>query len=227
LAVTLIASQGYEPVRTFLFADLAGFTALTEAHGDEEAAGRVDEFEAVVGELVARCHGETVKTIGDAVMLHVHEPAEAVHLGLAIVRTLGERSRFPVVRVGIHTGTAVARAGDWLGSGVNVAARVTGAASGDEVLFTETTRELAGPLDGVEVEARGSVRLRNVPEPVRLFRARARHDGHAGLPIDPVCRMAVADEHCAGRLVYEGVEYCFCSLDCVASFARDPSAHLE
>jgi adenylate cyclase len=213
-------------MRTFLFADLAGFTALTEAHGDEEAAELVGEFEAVVGALVEQHRGETVKTIGDAVMIHVHDPGEAIHLGLAIVQTLGARSRFPVVRVGIHTGTAVERSGDWLGSGVNVAARVTGAATGDEVLLTETTRELAGPLDGVEVEARGAVRLRNIPEPVRLFRALARHDDRAGLPVDPVCRMTVADEHCAGRIVYGGVEYCFCSLDCVSAFARDPDAHL-
>jgi class 3 adenylate cyclase/YHS domain-containing protein len=214
-------------MRTFLFADLAGFTALTEAHGDEEAAELVGEFEQVVDGLVEQHRGETVKTIGDAVMIHVHEPAEAIHLGLAIVRALGARSRFPVVRVGMHTGTAVERSGDWLGSGVNVAARVTGAASGDEVLLTETTRELAGPLDGVEVEARGSVRLRNIPEPVRLYRALARHESQAGLPVDPVCRMTVADEHCAGRIVHGGVEYCFCSLDCVSAFARDPDAHLS
>jgi class 3 adenylate cyclase/YHS domain-containing protein len=214
-------------LRTFLFADLAGFTALTEAHGDEEAAELVGDFEAVVEGLVSSHGGETVKSIGDAVMVHVPEPANAVHLGLAIVQTLGERSRFPVVRVGIHSGTAVARSGDWLGSGVNVAARVTGAATGDEVLLTEATRSLAGDLEGVEVEGRGSVRLRNLPEPVRLFRARSRHEGRTGLPVDPVCRMTVADEHCAGRIVYGGVEYCFCSLDCVSAFARDPDAHLD
>jgi YHS domain-containing protein len=38
--------------------------------------------------------------------------------------------------------------------------------------------------------------------------------------------MTVADEHCAGRIVYGGVEYCFCSLDCVSAFAQDPDAHL-
>lgn len=211
---------------TFLFADLAGFTALTEAHGDEEAAELVDDFVEVIGELVPQYRGKTVKTIGDAVMVHVDEPAAAIHLGLAIVGTLGERSRFPVVRVGIHTGTAVSREGDWLGSGVNVAARVTGAASGDEVLLTEATHELAGPLEGVEIESRGSVRLRNVRDPVRLFRARGRHGGKTGLPVDPVCRMTVADEHCVGRLVYGGVEYCFCSLGCVAAFAEDPDAFL-
>jgi class 3 adenylate cyclase len=47
-------------LRTFLFADLAGFTALTEAHGDEEADELVGEFEAVVEGLVSRHGGETV-----------------------------------------------------------------------------------------------------------------------------------------------------------------------
>ena len=68
---------------TFVFADIAGFTALTEAHGDHDAAALVAEFcRSVRAELPA---GATeVKTIGDAVMLAIPDPGEAILLGLRI-----------------------------------------------------------------------------------------------------------------------------------------------
>jgi class 3 adenylate cyclase len=65
---------------TFVFADIAGFTALTEAHGDHEAATLVAEFCTEVKAELAQFGGTHVKSIGDALMLRVHEPADAVVL---------------------------------------------------------------------------------------------------------------------------------------------------
>ena len=67
---------------TFVFADIAGFTALTEAHGDEDAAALVAEFCATVGEELPASGGSQVKAIGDAVMLSIPDPGDAVLLGL-------------------------------------------------------------------------------------------------------------------------------------------------
>ena len=69
---------------TFLFADLAGFTALTEAHGDEQAADLAHEFESAAARLLPRHGAEQIKTIGDALMPRVDRPADAVKLGLAL-----------------------------------------------------------------------------------------------------------------------------------------------
>lgn len=224
-ALRLAAVPADSTDHTFLFADLAGFTALTEVHGDEEAAELVAEFCDVVRELLPGHGGEEVKTIGDAVMVRLDRPADGVRLGLAIVEALRHRPLLPVVRVGMHTGSAVERDGDWLGNGVNLAARVAGSASGDEVLLTQATRELAGPLDGIELESRGSVRFRNIQEPVHVFRALLSGARRESLPIDPVCRMTVAPEHCAGHLVHDGVGYYFCSLECASAFAQDPKRY--
>jgi len=115
-----------EQAHTFLFADLAGFTALTEAHGDEEAADLAAEFFDCVRDLLPEYGGEEVKTIGDAVMLRCERPDAAVELGLRIVDEVRKRDHFPVVRVGMHTGPATERSNDWFGAAVNVAARVSG-----------------------------------------------------------------------------------------------------
>jgi adenylate cyclase len=212
---------------TFLFADLAGFSALTEAHGDEEAVELALEFFELVRTLLADYEAEEVKTIGDAMMIRADDASKAVALGLSIVDELGTRPGFPIVRVGMHTGTAIERDGDWFGATVNLAARISAAAGGNQVLFSEATLEAAGSLGGVELSRHGDASFKNVREPVALYRAarEGRRDGT--LPIDPVCRMAVDSDHAAGQLRYEGELFFFCSLDCARQFAADPDHHIS
>jgi class 3 adenylate cyclase/YHS domain-containing protein len=207
---------------TFLFADIAGFTALTEAYGDEEAVAVVDAFCAAV-DVALPAGGIRVKSIGDAVMLRVPDPGDAIHLGLRMTRDLlGENGMFGV-RVGLHYGTAVEREGDYFGATVNLAARVASLAAGGEVLMTGQTAVLVPDLDGVVFESRGKHDLRNVAEPVEIFAAlRASDVGADELPIDPVCRMAVDPDRAAGRLTHEGTVYYFCSLPCAGHFASYP-----
>ena len=125
-----MAQRSEAAAQTFLFADLAGFTALTEAHGDDQAADLVGGFCAAVRELLAAHQAREVKAIGDALMLRAVDAAAAIRLGLCIVHDVGAQHGFPLVRVGMHTGPAVERDGDWFGATVNLAARVSAAASG-------------------------------------------------------------------------------------------------
>ena len=104
--------------QTFLFADLSGFTALSEAHGDDRAADLVGGFCADVRRLLAEYEAHEVKAIGDALMLRT--VAAAIRLGLCIVHDIGVQHGFPLVRVGMHTGPAVEREGDWFGVTVNL-----------------------------------------------------------------------------------------------------------
>lgn len=74
-----------EPRPTFLFADLSGFTALTEAHGDERAADLAEAFFAATRRLLARYGASEVKTMGYAVMLHVPDAVLALCLAVCLV----------------------------------------------------------------------------------------------------------------------------------------------
>ncbi|MGH2964000.1 MAG: adenylate/guanylate cyclase domain-containing protein [Solirubrobacterales bacterium] len=211
---------------TFLFADLAGFTALTEAHGDEEAAELAADFCDFVRKLLPRYGAEEIKTIGDALMLRCDDPDAAVELGLRIVDEVGARSRFPVVRVGMHTGPAIERHGDWFGNAVNLAARVSGAAGGDEVLLTGATREAASGLAGIELRPHGAQRFKNLKHVVAVYRAVHEGQQSEGLPIDPVCRMTVDPGTSAGSLTYRNRLHYFCSLTCVEAFAASPDDYV-
>src|ERR671914_2324683 len=160
-----VASSDAPVASTFLFADIAGYTALTEAHGDEDAAELAHTFCRAVGEIASAEEGELVKTIGDAVMIRHPDPAGAITLGLRAAGEALAGHGFPTVRVGMHHGPALESDGDWYGSTVNLAARVAALAAGGEVLLTATVREAAGELEGVRLESRGERRLRNAPAP--------------------------------------------------------------
>ncbi|MBA3264169.1 MAG: YHS domain-containing protein [Thermoleophilaceae bacterium] len=215
-----------ERLHTFLFADLAGYTALTEAMGDEEAADLAADFCSRARQLLPAHGAEEVKAIGDALMIRVDEAGRAIHLGLRIVNEIGGGHHFPIVRAGMHTGPAIQRNRDWYGGTVNLAARVSGVAAGGEVLLTEATRHRAEGLEDIELRERGRRTLRNIAEPALLYAALAKGElDDTGLPIDPVCRMAVDPEHAAGSLTYAGTEHYFCSLECAARFAARPESY--
>jgi adenylate cyclase len=207
---------------TFLFADIAGFTALTEAHGDEEAANLVADFaNRIRAELPPRGAAH-VKTIGDALMLRIDDPGEAIRVALRIGQVMRDHGA-PAVRVGLHHGPAVERDGDYFGATVNLAARVSAEAVGGEVLVTGATAALAPDLDGVIYEPRGRRELRNVSEPVELFAAIPLGEaGETDLAADPVCRMTVDPQRAVGRIVFDDEVFFLCSLECTAAFARRP-----
>lgn len=211
---------------TFLFADIAGYTALTEAHGDEEAAQLASDFCLAVADLIPSGQGELVKTIGDAVMVRLGDPATAVELGLRIRTEVLADHGSPTVRVGMHHGEAVERDGDWFGNSVNLAARVAGIAAGGEVLATGAVKEAVAERPELLFEERGLQRVRNVSRPVAIFAVLTNSGDVRERSIDPVCRMAVETGRDAGTLTHEGKEYRFCSLECAGRFAADPEAYV-
>jgi adenylate cyclase len=157
---------------SFLFADLVGFTALTAARGDETAAELAVEFADSVRMLAAEHGVEFVKAMGDAVMVRGADAAEIVALGLRLVHDHPAPSWRPPVRIGVHTGPAVSRDGDWYGTTVNLAARLTDCAQGGELLLTEDTGRDMGRCAALELIDQGVRRLRDLPAPVRVFAAR-------------------------------------------------------
>lgn len=152
--------------QTFLFMDLVGFSALTAERGDDRAADVAIALYSRVRRLLPLHHGEEIKTIGDAMMVRCEDPREGIELGLRIAAEIAERDDMPPLRIGVHTGSAVHRDGDWYGSAVNVAARLCSAAGGGEVLVSEAAREAAGSPQEVDFGVRRLHWLKNIPEPV-------------------------------------------------------------
>jgi len=151
------------------FLDLSGFTRLTGSQGDEEAARLAVRLSDLVQESTASRRGRAVKSLGDGVMLHFHDPSEAVSAALELVEAI-PAAVLPPARVGITSGPVVFRDGDYFGRAVNTASRITDYARPSEVLVSETVAE-SGTAAGSVFEDLGVVELKGISEPVRLFRA--------------------------------------------------------
>jgi len=210
---------------TFVFADLAGYTALTEAHGDERAAevaaAFCDELRARLGDYGA----EEVKAVGDALIVRVPDAGQALLLAARIVGDFGPRDRALGVRVGMHTGTAIRRGDDWFGSAVNVASRIADLAYAGEVIVSATTRNGAASSSLLgQLHARGTRNLKHVREPVEIFALIPEgRDSRVDLPVDPVCQITVDPVTSEETIVWRGVQYHFCSHACADSFRESPA----
>ena len=151
---------------TFLFCDLVGFAALTDAEGDERAAAICASLQGHVRGVAAGQDAEVVKAMGDAAMLRCGEPSAAIRLALGLVEAVDADPELPPVRVGVHSGPAVNHEGDWYGRTVNVASRLCSVAAGGEVLVSEAALAAAGELSAVSIGERRLHWLKNVTEPV-------------------------------------------------------------
>jgi adenylate cyclase len=160
---------------TVAFADLVGFTRLGEVVPPEELVQLADRL-ADVARDVAVPPVRLIKTIGDAVMFVCPDPAPLLEALLKLVDVTDSDNDFPRLRAGMAAGSAVCRAGDWFGSPVNAASRVTGAARPGAVLVTESVREAVGDGNGFCWSDAGARHLKGIKGDVRLFRAR-RGDG--------------------------------------------------
>lgn len=168
-------TQGQGRMRVAIaFADLAGYTRLTEERGDEEAVQTVERFVESVSRTLPT-DARVIKTLGDEVMIVAADPVAltdwAVRLAHRPLRAPRDGVPQPPPRIGIHHGDALYRDGDYYGREVNQAARVVARASGGEVLVTRAVVDAAAGIDGLAFERIGEVSLKGFSQPTELFQA--------------------------------------------------------
>ena len=209
-----------------LFVDLASFTPMTVAMGDQMAADVLERFSGIVREVVTRWEGRVVKQIGDAFMLTFPEPRSAVACALEIEHRTAEEPQFPAVRSGLHWGQVLYREGDYVGVTVNIAARAAAEAQRHEVLVTAAVRREAGSLSDAEFVPLGTRRLKGLADDIELFQV-LRRAGQGGKQrqVDPVCGMELGVEEVAAKLSLEGQERVFCSQECLQRFVAAPERY--
>jgi adenylate cyclase len=150
------------------FADLAGYTKLTEEQGEAQAVSAVERFVETV-EQTLPIDARVIKTLGDEVMVVGADAGALTSWAVALAAQLPDGS--PPPRIGIHSGAALYRDGDYYGREVNRAARVVARASGGEVLVTRPVVDAASRQDGLEFALIGEVVLKGFNEPTELFNA--------------------------------------------------------
>jgi len=160
---------------TVAFADLVGFTRLGEVVSAEELGHLANRLAHLARDMTIP-PVRFIKTIGDAVMFVCPEPQPMLDMLLKLVEAVDTDNDFPRLRAGVASGMAVSRAGDWFGSPVNVASRITDVARPGTVLVADSVWEAVGAAGMFQGSFAGARRLKGIKNEVRLFRIR-RGDG--------------------------------------------------
>jgi len=150
------------------FADLAGYTRMTEEVGEHEAVDAVERFVDSVQRTLP-VGARVIKTLGDEVMVVASDAVTLTEWAVDFQAQALQSE--PLPRMGIHYGEALYRDGDYYGREVNQAARVVARASGGEVLVTRAVVDVAEGVDGLNFRGIGAVGLKGFSEPTELFLA--------------------------------------------------------
>jgi adenylate cyclase len=157
------------------FADLVGFTRLSERLEEKELSELVETFESGAADVVASLGGRVVKTLGDEVMFVTETPRQAAEVALQLIEVMDRTPVVPELRVGLAFGDVLSRMGDVFGGTVNLASRLTSLASPNATLVDAHAAAALGPEADYRLRAlwRRPVRGLGLVEPWLLTRAPA------------------------------------------------------
>ena len=160
-------------VRTFLIADVRGYTRFTQEQGDEAAGALAARFAKIAGAAVTDLGGQLLELRGDEALAVFSSARGALRAAVELqvrLRTPTE-SGPPLalgVGIGLDSGEAVPIEGGYRGGALNLAARLCAIAEPGQILASETVVSLARRVDGLRFATRRSVRLKGLAEPVRM-----------------------------------------------------------
>jgi adenylate cyclase len=191
-----------------LAADVAGYSRLTGADEEGTHVQLQDHFRSLVDPKIAEYRGRVVKNTGDGMLAEFGSVVDAVRCAVDIQRGMAERNidvpekKRIEFRIGINTGDIIIDRGDIFGDGVNVAARLEGVAEPGGICVSSRVQEDArGKLD-VSFEDAGEQQLKNIVQPVRVYRIRfAGCDAHAAIPH----RLALPDKPSIAVLPFQNM----------------------
>jgi len=153
--------EGISPVMAVGFADMVGFTLLSQHLGDEELAAVVARFEELAHDTVVALGGRVVKMIGDEVMFVVQTATSAAEIGLSLAEAYADDELLSDVRVALAFGPVLVQDGDYYGPVVNLANRLVNVANPGTVLVSDEFRSMLADEGGSGYDTR-ALRTRNL-----------------------------------------------------------------
>jgi adenylate cyclase len=204
-----------------LIADLSGYTALTEAHGNVSAAKVVNRYTEIAKESLYE-GTRLIERVGDEILIAGTDAAGIIKTALKLVNKIETEPFFPTVHAGIHAGKVLEQGGHYFGSALNIASRVASHARGCQILCTKAVAEMVEEMEDIKYRAIGEVNFKNIFEPVTLFEIITDCRKLEMNFVDPVCRMLVSPESAHAHLTFKDKKYYFCSFECAKKFTNRP-----
>jgi len=175
---------GGTAIRTFLFADIRGYTRFILERGDAAGVQLVEKFMTSARAVLTARHGQVIGLAGDEIVAMFGSAREALQAAVELQARFAEASATdPSMRlqvgIGLDAGEAVKTGDTYIGAALNLAARLCKLAGPQEVLASESVEHVAGKLDGVTYSERGFAQLKGFREPVRVVQVVAENQGPA------------------------------------------------
>ncbi|MDP9275998.1 MAG: hypothetical protein M3O99_10455 [Chloroflexota bacterium] len=172
---------------TFLFADLRGYTAYVESRGDAAAAELIADYRRIVRAQVAQTGGGEIKTEGDSFYIVFSTARRAVECGIAIFKAVEHQEaahpeRPMRIGIGIHAGEPVLHDGQYVGSAVNLAARLGQNARSGELLISDVVRGLLRTSNLPPITERRRLTLKGIADGPRAYSVEWRQPA---VPVSP------------------------------------------
>jgi class 3 adenylate cyclase/streptogramin lyase len=166
---------GQAQIRTFLIADIRGYTLFTQERGDEAAAKLAAKFADIAREIVEARGGKLLELRGDEALCVFVSAREAIRATIDLQRRFVEETveqpELPLtVGIGLDAGEAIPVQGGYRGAALNLAARLCGQARAGEILAAREVTHLARRIDGGRYEDRGSLTFKGISDPVVVVR---------------------------------------------------------
>jgi class 3 adenylate cyclase len=203
--------------RSFAFLDLCGFTSFTATEGDDKATSVLAGFRSCVRDIASRRGVRVAKWLGDGAMVVAVEPEPLVAAVIEVERKVVEGHSPLPIRGGLAKGAVILFEGDdYIGTPVNLAARLCDAAGPRQVLAVPAFESFCPPW--VAFGERYRVAIHGFREPVELSRLSPRPPGAAAVT-DPVCGLVLDPEWALVRGDADGTSQSFCSESCAAAWS--------
>jgi YVTN family beta-propeller protein len=202
-------------IRTFLIADVRGYTLFTQQRGDEAAAKLAARFAQIVREEVPGRGGELLELRGDEALTVFTSPRQAIRAAVDlqerfVEETLADPDIPLAVGIGLDAGEAVPVEGGYRGGALNLAARLCGRAGPGEILASNEVTHLARRVEGVRYVDRGTYEMKGLTDRVRVVQVEAEAGDLAArlrqaLPAKTAARRTWIPKSLGNRLIAAGV----------------------
>jgi len=160
-------TEGKRKLSAIMFTDMKGFSREV-GQDEEKTLKKLWRYEKALKQIIKEHEGRIVKTIGDAIMGDFDSAVNAVKSAIEIQRLLKKEDI--KIRIGIHLGDVIHKAGDIFGDGVNIASRIESICEPGEIYISEDVHNQVKGKVGVGFENLGSRPLKNIESPPKVFR---------------------------------------------------------
>lgn len=209
--------------KSFLIADLAGYTSLTETHGNISAVNLISRYVEIVN-MSLKDKTYLTERVGDELLIISDSPINLLETALELVQNIDKEPEFLSVHIGIHTGDVIEHNGKYYGSALNLCSRISSYSQGGQILCSRDVVEEVANMESYQFKKIGDIRFKNVSKLVSLYELSSDLP-QKNISIDPVCKMQVDHFNPPAKTPYKNKTYYFCSFECLEKFIKNPNQY--